>query len=80
MRRPALGRPPRRAQPTRRYDALMRWVGLALGCYLLVAALARLAEVAGLQRCDCAEDCWCKRPALSTFRWVFPIGHRTRPA
>jgi hypothetical protein len=26
-------------------------------------------------RCGCAADCWCQRPVLSTFRWVFPWRH-----
>jgi len=44
--------------------------------YLAIAVTMRLVEAAGLQRCGCASDCWCKRPVLSTFRWVFPYGHR----
>jgi hypothetical protein len=30
----------------------------------------------GAVRCGCGADCWCKRPILSTFRWVFPWKHR----
>jgi hypothetical protein len=26
--------------------------------------------------CDCYADCWCKKPGLSIFRWVFPRYHR----
>jgi len=48
-----------------------------LGTYVLIAVLARLAEVAGLCRCGCSQDCWCMRPVLSTFRWVFPYAHRS---
>ena len=29
----------------------------------------------GAKKCGCAQDCWCKRPVLSTFRWVFPYRH-----
>jgi hypothetical protein len=25
--------------------------------------------------CDCDPDCWCRRPGLSVFRWVFPRYH-----
>jgi hypothetical protein len=53
---------------------LVRWL---IGAYVLVAVLSRLAEAAGAQRCGCAQDCWCKRPVLSTFRWVFPYGHQS---
>ncbi len=54
----------------------MKWLRGLLGAYLLVAVTTHLAEVAGLQRCGCPADCWCKRPVVSTFRWVFPFGHR----
>jgi hypothetical protein len=45
--------------------------------YVLVAAGNRVAEHLGAMRCGCAEDCWCRRPGLSLFRWVFPWGHRS---
>ncbi len=52
---------------------------LLLGSLYLVAALAGHAqERRGAIRCDCRDDCWCKRPGLSLFRWVFPRGHRLR--
>lgn len=51
----------------------LRWL---IGAYLLVALSVRLVEAAGGVRCECDEACWCKRPMLSTFRWVFPFGHR----
>ena len=25
--------------------------------------------------CSCYPDCWCKKPGLSLFRWVFPRFH-----
>ena len=25
--------------------------------------------------CQCDDDCWCKQPGLSLFRWVFPFRH-----
>jgi hypothetical protein len=53
-----------------------RGVLVGLGGYLLLAVGNRVAEAAGVMRCGCAEDCWCKRPGLSLFRWVFPWRHR----
>lgn len=49
-----------------------------IGTYLALALLGHALERSGVQRCDCREDCWCKRPGLSLFRWVAPIGHRLR--
>lgn len=46
------------------------------GGYLLFAVIGRFVEAMGAVRCGCAADCWCHRPVLSTFRWVFPWGHR----
>jgi hypothetical protein len=43
--------------------------------YLLFAVIGRFVEGMGAVRCGCASDCWCHRPVLSTFRWVFPFGH-----
>lgn len=45
---------------------------VALGAYLLLAVGNKVAEAAGAMRCHCADDCWCRRPGLSLFRWVFP--------
>ena len=45
--------------------------------YALVAAGNRVAEHFGMRSCGCADDCWCHRPGLSLFRWVFPWGHRS---
>ena len=53
----------------------MRGLRCFIGIYVLVAVLNRLAETAGAKKCGCAQDCWCKRPVLSTFRWVFPYRH-----
>ncbi|MDQ3677987.1 MAG: hypothetical protein M3401_14530 [Actinomycetota bacterium] len=51
---------------------------LVLGAtYLMLALVSHALERAGSIRCDCQADCWCKRPGLRTFRWVFPVGHST---
>lgn len=54
-----------------------RVVACILGLYLLFAVVGRFVEAMGAVRCGCAHDCWCHRPGLSTFRWVFPWGHRS---
>ncbi len=47
----------------------------AASLYLLFALVGRFVEGIGAVRCGCRSDCWCKKPVLSTFRWVFPAGH-----
>ena len=54
-----------------------RAAGYALGIYLLFAVIGRFVEGMGAVHCGCAAECWCKGPILSTFRWVFPWGHRS---
>ena len=51
-------------------------VGLA-SFYLLFAVIGRFVERIGAAECGCDAACWCKKPVLSTFRWVFPFGHRS---
>jgi hypothetical protein len=46
------------------------------GMYLLFAVIGRFVEGMGAVECGCGEDCWCKRPVLSIFRWVFRGRHR----
>ena len=53
-----------------------RLVTRALGLYLLFAIIGRIREEMGVVVCGCDSSCWCKRPVLGTFRWVFPYGHR----
>jgi hypothetical protein len=55
---------------------MKRLVGRAAGLYLLFAIIGRFVEGMGAVECSCSADCWCRRPVLSTFRWVFPVGHR----
>jgi hypothetical protein len=49
-------------------------VVLGLG-YVALALIYRAREAAGLLTCDCYPDCWCRKPGLSVFRWVFPRYH-----
>ena len=58
-------------------SVMKRLVGRALGLYLLFAIIGRFVEGMGAVECGCSSDCWCRRPVLSTFRWVFPFGHRS---
>ena len=50
-------------------------LALVIG-YVILALVGRAEEAAGLRTCGCYPDCWCKRPGLSLFRWVFPRFHR----
>ena len=59
------------------YPRLVRRIIVrALSLYLLFAIIGRFVEEMGAVSCGCSPDCWCKKPVLSTFRWVFPYGHR----
>jgi hypothetical protein len=53
---------------------VVRWV---MGLYVLFGVVGRFVEGMGAVRCGCTDTCWCKRPVLSTFRWVFPWGHQS---
>ncbi len=55
---------------------MRRALALLLGLYVLAAVVGRVLEGAGVSQCDCSEACWCRRPGLSAFRWVFPFRHR----
>jgi hypothetical protein len=55
---------------------MRRLITRALMIYVLFAVIGRFVEEMGAVECACAGDCWCKRPVLSTFRWVFPYKHR----
>lgn len=44
--------------------------------YVVLGLVARAKEAAGMMTCDCYPDCWCRKPGLSIFRWVFPRYHR----
>lgn len=47
------------------------------GPYLLFALIGHFVERMGAVECGCSADCWCHRPGLFVFRWVFPYGHQT---
>jgi len=47
----------------------------ATSIYLLFAVIGRFVEGMGAVSCECRPSCWCRKPVLSTFRWVFPVGH-----
>jgi hypothetical protein len=49
-------------------------VAIAVG-YVLLALVGRAKETAGIYTCGCYQDCWCEKPGLSLFRWVFPRFH-----
>jgi hypothetical protein len=64
-------------QPGRAYRVTVkRLVARVVGMYLLFAVIGRFIEKMGAVECGCDSSCWCKRPILSTFRWVFPYRHR----
>ncbi len=56
-------------------SSMKRLLLRATSIYLLFAVIGRFVEGMGAARCECRPDCWCKKPVLSTFRWVFPAGH-----
>lgn len=56
---------------------MKRLVVRVASIYLLFAVIGRFVEGMGAVECGCANSCWCKKPVLSTFRWVFPVGHRS---
>lgn len=55
---------------------MKRVLASLVGLYLVAALMTWLAEAMGMRSCGCAAECWCKKPGLNAFRWVFPRGHR----
>lgn len=53
-----------------------RILGYLACAYVLFALIGKYVESMGAVQCECANECWCHRPGLSLFRWVFPWGHR----
>lgn len=60
--------------------AMKRFAVTGIGLYLMFAVIGRFVEGMGAVECGCSDACWCKRPVLSTFRWVAPFGHVGCPA
>ena len=56
---------------------MRKFVASLLLGYIVLALYYRAREAAGLLSCGCSPDCWCKKPGLSVFRWVFPRFHRS---
>lgn len=46
------------------------------GVYFIAALLGHARERSGSVVCGCSNECWCRRPGPSLFRWVAPFGHR----
>jgi hypothetical protein len=55
---------------------MKRAVAWGLVLFVVGVLFGRAAEVLGVARCRCADDCWCRRRGLSLFCWVAPYGHR----
>ena len=54
-----------------------RLLATPLGIYLGAALVSRGLEGTGaMYRCACQSECWCRKPGLTLFRWVFPYGHK----
>ena len=49
-------------------------LSLVLG-YVVLGLIGRAKEAAGMRTCGCHPDCWCRKPGLGVFRWVFPRYH-----
>lgn len=54
---------------------MRRSIGVVAALYLAAAAWGLAKESRGELHCECEGDCWCKKPGLRLFRWVFPLGH-----
>ncbi len=52
-----------------------RRLGLVAALYLAAAVWGLVKESRGELHCACEPHCWCKKPGLRVFRWVFPFGH-----
>jgi hypothetical protein len=53
--------------------AAILFLGLA---YTTLGLITRAQEDNGDRRCTCLPNCWCQRPLIGIYRWVFPFMHR----
>jgi hypothetical protein len=60
----------------RRNNVVKRTLKATFIGYVVLGLFNLGLERAGVLHCECDPACWCKRPGLNTFRWVFPYGHR----
>lgn len=69
--------PPGRVRPSAGsiVGVMRRVLVPVLSLYLLAALIGRVAEKQDRSVCGCSADCWCNKPVLSVFRWVFPLAH-----
>ncbi len=58
---------------------MMRVLTKTVQLFLLFALIGRFVEAMGAVTCECNPECWCKKPGLSLFRWVFPAAHNIGP-
>jgi hypothetical protein len=63
-------------QPVPRLNLVKKLIVIVGLGYVVLALIYRAREAAGLLTCDCYPECWCRKPGLSVFRWVFPRYHR----
>jgi hypothetical protein len=54
---------------------MTRRLRLLATLYIAAGLYGLYREQKGELHCGCGEGCWCKRPGLNVFRWVFPFGH-----
>jgi len=54
---------------------MKRLLKLLTTLYIAAGLYSLYREQTGELVCTCSEGCWCKRPGLNVFRWVFPYGH-----
>src|SRR5687767_1492279 len=67
------------ASKTRRFDNHRRQsTRRTVLTSMLFAVVGRFVEGMGAVHCGCAANCWCQRPVLSTFGWVFAWRHHLR--
>lgn len=54
---------------------MRKLLGVLMLGYIALALYYKAREAAGLLTRECYPDCWCRKPGLSIFRWVFPRFH-----